>query len=886
MPQDTTSSFNQLETLFFSALDTLGSTWENRDANSLLLTILFHKCILRSDRYTITPADKNWFERFKIATLEHQDVAVDQLIYTFESFGSLHEDFETIYTPAIDTLNRHMEEAEHLLASLLIFEQANTELQALNEKDCGTFFNGCLHKIARYAERKARKNAIPLQLNKLLAALAAPQDKAQIFMPDAGYGDGLIALGKYAKNLQPYVIEHKPYSLAICRMNLILNNLSPQNTFQGEALQDHNLVPNIDLVVFNRPFGFHADSKISLTQNYLSLPYAVNALSINSHQLHIQLIINKLKSNGRAICLLPIQLLREEKEHYKLRQWLVNRDYIEAIISLPYNLLYASGMPLCILILRKEKPTKSSRKILFIDSTQLPTVKQSRLYRELTDDQIDSLSALVNNPVAQAQKEVHTTIATLQEIITNNYQLEPRWYTSSFTNERKTLQEQGLLATLQEVFSRSGPALWFDENNQQEQPYVHVKVLNSSLSNYQLKLENLPITSSLPNFNARFVNESSLILHKKGQLITWTYFEYKNMPILVDEELMVFQIDQSKLDVEYLLIQLQSSFVQQQLYSIQYDNKHFQELDYEFKQLQISLPPLEEQRSQVKEHKIRLLKKEEAKVEELRKNLNLDRQRAQSVQNRILSSLQHELGNRLPAVLTEFKNLKDYLYDKETEATPVDFSDPIFPIYEGEALEDVDRLGLILQRIESTLRLAITSIDATSNIIEAGRSSLNLRPIVIRDLLEEVKIIYAGHKNLEIQIEVEEDSFGQELYIEAQIDRGQMITAFTNLIDNAIRHGFSSNRKNIVRFQAGLSRLHQEVIILYKNNGKPFPKNFTFEDFISYGNYAGKSGHSGIGGFLIAQIIENHNGTLSFRKDISPRDYFKVQFELSIPVEH
>jgi type I restriction enzyme M protein len=131
---------------------------------------------------------------------------------------------------------------------------------------------------------------------------------------------------------------------------------------------------------------------------------------------------------------------------------------------------------------------------------------------------------------------------------------------------------------------------------------------------------------------------------------------------------------------------------------------------------------------------------------------------------------------------------------------------------------------------------------------------------------------------------VEEDENGNEQAIYVNLDRGQMMTALTNLIDNAKKHGFTELKKYLIRFHLGLSPDRKEVILLYKNDGNPFPESFSFDDFVAYGNYAGETGHSGIGGYLIQQIIDNHEGSLSWLEDIPKNDPFKVQFEVVLPV--
>ena len=115
----------------------------------------------------------------------------------------------------------------------------------------------------------------------------------------------------------------------------------------------------------------------------------------------------------------------------------------------------------------------------------------------------------------------------------------------------------------------------------------------------------------------------------------------------------------------------------------------------------------------------------------MRRRLNLGEQKAQNKQYQIISSWQHELGNRLPAVLMEFKNLRDFIQEKIEREEIIQASDSIFPILEGEEEEHSDTLQTVLDRIENTLGYSISMIDAAGSIIKADKSRLEIQKINI-----------------------------------------------------------------------------------------------------------------------------------------------------------
>jgi type I restriction enzyme M protein len=238
----------------------------------------------------------------------------------------------------------------------------------------------------------------------------------------------------------------------------------------------------------------------------------------------------------------------------------------------------------------------------------------------------------------------------------------------------------------------------------------------------------------------------------------------------------------------------------------------------------------------------------------------------------------------LPAILNEFKNLRDYLKDKAASSEFINLDEAIFPFFEEDIIDNgADKLGQVLHRIESMLIQSISAIDAAGNIVNADRERMNLEYCDLVEFLEDFAKLYSAEKGFSISIEAVPDEKGNRIPLKTLIDRNQMTTALSNLIENAKNHGFKDQKKYRVNFRVALSEDKKEIIIEYKNDGRGFPRNFSFQDFISYGQYAGDSGNTGIGGYLIHQIIENHDGSLVYKEKTERHDPFNVQFEIVLP---
>lgn len=99
------------------------------------------------------------------------------------------------------------------------------------------------------------------------------------------------------------------------------------------------------------------------------------------------------------------------------------------------------------------------------------------------------------------------------------------------------------------------------------------------------------------------------------------------------------------------------------------------------------------------------------------------------------------------------------------------------------------------------------------------------------------------------------------------VDTRYLKVAFDSLFDNAYRHGFdkvsSLDNKVIISLSLVRYRNNNFVRIAVLNNGKPFADDFSLEVFKSRGRYTAKSGHTGLGGNHIYQIVHGHNGFLA-----------------------
>lgn len=142
-------------------------------------------------------------------------------------------------------------------------------------------------------------------------------------------------------------------------------------------------------------------------------------------------------------------------------------------------------------------------------------------------------------------------------------------------------------------------------------------------------------------------------------------------------------------------------------------------------------------------------------------------------------------------------------------------------------------------------------------------------------------------------------TFSIEFYCDGDFERENTIlaneTALTImmdcLLDNANRHGFykTESPDNKVKIHLDRTTLDNEnaVIISVSNNGKPMPKDFSIDDFITSGIFGTETGRSGLGGNHVFKIVSTMGGSLDFISDAvssAEKDEWWTTFMISIPL--
>ena len=143
-------------------------------------------------------------------------------------------------------------------------------------------------------------------------------------------------------------------------------------------------------------------------------------------------MIYSMAPGGRVAAVAPHGVLFRGASEGRIRQEIVNKNLIEAVIGLPENIFYGTSIPACIVVFKRGRTNKD---VLFIDASKhfVKEKAKNKLRQEDIEKIVTMYRAFVNGENAEIEKYSH--VATLDEIKENEYNLNIPRYVDTFEEE-------------------------------------------------------------------------------------------------------------------------------------------------------------------------------------------------------------------------------------------------------------------------------------------------------------------------------------------------------------------------------------------------------------------------------------------------------------------
>ena len=349
-----------------------------------------------------------------------------------EDFGNLFEDLDLTSSKLGKTENDKNELIVKVLAHLndIDFDLRNTENDLL-----GDAYEYLIGKFASGAGKKAGEFYTPQQVSAVLARLVT-LDKTQlksVYDPTCGSGSLLLRVAKEVKEVSAfYGQESNPTTYNLCRMNMIMHDVHYKK-FDIKNEDTLERPQHIDLrfeaIVANPPFSAEWSASPLFMSDDRYAAYGRLAPKGTADFAFVQHMLHQLADNGTMACVLPHGVLFRGGAEGHIREYLIKeRNYLDAVIGLPANIFYGTGIPTCILVLKKKRAHADN--VLFIDASQhFEKVKTQNVLRP------DDINKIIDAFKNRRAEDKYSYAAPLAEIAENDYNLNIPRYVDTFEEE-------------------------------------------------------------------------------------------------------------------------------------------------------------------------------------------------------------------------------------------------------------------------------------------------------------------------------------------------------------------------------------------------------------------------------------------------------------------
>lgn len=300
----------------------------------------------------------------------------------------------------------------------------------------GDAYEYLIGEFAAGAGKKGGEFYTPAQVSRLLARIVTDGKKTlrSAYDPTCGSGSLLLRLSDYADVKHYYGQELNPTTYNLGRMNMILHDVRFDrfDIRQGDTLKDDQHQELLaEAIVANPPFSakWKGDTDPVLAQDDRFTQYGRLAPQSAADYAFVTHMLHHLSDNGTMAVVLPHGALFRSGAEGTIRKYIIEKqNYLDAVIGLPSNIFYGTGIPAVIMVFKKCR--KDDDCVLFIDGSKEFEKRGNQNY--LTDENLKKLFATYQE---RGDIERFSRCVSIDEIKENDYNLNIPRYVDTFEEE-------------------------------------------------------------------------------------------------------------------------------------------------------------------------------------------------------------------------------------------------------------------------------------------------------------------------------------------------------------------------------------------------------------------------------------------------------------------
>ena len=355
------------------------------------------------------------------------------------SFAGLFDDFDVNSNKLGSTVAKRNERLVKLLDGI-----AAMNLGSVKDHDIDAFGDAYEYLMTMYASNAGKSGGeffTPADVSVLLTRLGTVGKTTinKVYDPACGSGSLLLKaeklLGKEAVMNGFFGQEINITTYNLCRINMFLHDID----FDKFDIECEDTLTNpqhwddepFELIVSNPPYSikWSGDDNPLLINDPRFAPAGVLAPKSKADLAFIMHSLSWLAPNGTAAIVCFPGIMYRGGAEKKIRQYLVDNNYIDCIIQLPSNLFFGTSISTCIMVLKKGKVDD---KILFIDASKefVKVTNNNRLTQE-------NIQHIMDTYVQRTEIVHYAHVASHKEVVNNNYNLA----VSTYVEEEDTSEE-------------------------------------------------------------------------------------------------------------------------------------------------------------------------------------------------------------------------------------------------------------------------------------------------------------------------------------------------------------------------------------------------------------------------------------------------------------
>jgi len=766
-------------------------------------------------------------------------------------------------------------EALHDLIGLIHSSDKSFDFNNSDETNIwAELFDAIVLMFAELSGKSFLDMTTPKEVNLIISKLLDIQqnkDNVSIYDPTCGIGNSFVSISENYKNHFSFFGQEIVNELVcIAKMNLIIHGIGSFEILEGDVLNDPKFLENgnqlkrFDYVVSNPPFSLKSWNR-SNDFDYFNRWNSNTGIPSNNNAdfafvLHV---LESLKQGGKAVVIIPHGILFRSGAESNIRKYLIQRGFLKGIIGLPSKLYFGTGIPSCMIVLENSK-IDNNEGVFIIDASS--EFVKDNFTNKLTTDGIEKI---VETWFNKTQVSEFSRFVSIDEIIENDYNLNiPRYLANTddfqIPEDSKLVELNDLLVSVPKIRT---------ENDFGR--VVKISDLSDNSFLYNISLDSLIETDVNRNFYK--IVKPALLLSKRFNNLKPSFCNASiDNPVFISPDIEAFCISNDRIDLSYLILQLNTDYVTKQAESFSVGSTMPSLSRQDVFKIKIIVPDLSTQESIIRQKALAegaKIQSDKSKIEAFQLQNTIDallKERMNDFQWKL-----HDLRNG------ELLNLKGQVVALEmyADANPQFFNNIIDEESNTTMISSIKGIYSSVQKLAVILSDLYDTSDNVS-VKEDFDILVFLKDFCDKQLDNNGNLFEIDYSDIE-KIKIDFDIID----LVVLLNKNDLNRIFTNIFENAIRHGGfeESNQINKIKIELSLDPKKEIISIAILNNGKS--SKISEIDYFADGGKAGSSSNSGKGGHIIKVLTERNNGKV-FQNNYTTEEAGGYTFEVGVQLNY